>query len=133
MAWEVSKLLPTSTLTLAVADFCRRIDVPSNTAILSEITPPSDVPVPVSSHTVTADDYPPVSIRLAEQGVVKVHFLVNENGRVDDCTIAETSGKPRLDTAACIMVKKRWVFKAAVHDGMPTAAWVDDQVSFTLR
>jgi len=69
--------------------------------------PPPTQPTATTSHAVTADDYPPVSIRLQEQGTVAIKYTINPQGAVNECAVTMTSGKPRLDDAACTMVKKR--------------------------
>jgi protein TonB len=82
---------------------------------------------------VTADDYPPVSIRLQEQGIVKIKYIVKEDGSASDCSVSSTSGKPRLDDAACKMVTKRWRFKPATRDGKPVAYNMLADVIFQLK
>ena len=81
-------------------------------------------PIALTSHAVTADDYPPVSIRLEEQGKVAVEYLVKEDGRVGECAVTGSSGKARLDDAACTMVKRRWLFKPATRNGKPVAEYL---------
>ena len=85
-------------------------------------------------HQVTADDYPPISIRLQEQGTVAIRFTINADGSVTECQVATTSGKPRLDDAACTMVKRRWKYKPATQDGKPVAqAGTSANVVFQLK
>ena len=50
-----------------------------------------------------------------------------------DCAVTGTSGKPRLDDAACTMVKKRWKFKPATQDGKPVAYSMPAEVIFALK
>jgi len=95
--------------------------------------PPPTPPVATTSHTVTADDYPPVSIRLQEQGKVAIKYTINTDGGVTECAVTGTSGKPRLDDAACTMVKKRWKFKPATQDGKAVAVSVPAEVIFALK
>jgi protein TonB len=82
---------------------------------------------------VTADDYPAISIRLQEQGTVAVRYVINPQGSVDECNVTTSSGKPRLDDAACTMVKKRWKFKPATQDGKAVAQTTTVGVIFQLR
>ena len=86
-----------------------------------------------TSHQVTADDYPAISIRLQEQGTVAIKFNIGADGTVSECTVATSSGKPRLDDAACTMVKKRWKYKPATQDGKPVAVSLPAEVVFTLK
>jgi protein TonB len=82
---------------------------------------------------VTANDYPPVSIRLQEQGRVQIKYTVGSDGDVSECAVTMTSGKPRLDDAACVMVKKRWKFKPATQDGKAVAVSIPAEVIFALK
>ncbi|HEX5281807.1 MAG TPA: energy transducer TonB [Micropepsaceae bacterium] len=93
------------------------------------ITPP----VATTTHTVTADDYPPVSIRLEEQGKVAIKYLVKEDGTVGDCNVTTSSGKQRLDDAACAMAMRRWKFKPATQNGKPVAEYLTAEVVFQLK
>ena len=46
--------------------------------------------------------------------------MIQENGRVADCTIVETSGVPVLDTQVCAMLTVRAKFEPARgRDGKP--------------
>jgi TonB family protein len=92
-----------------------------------------DPPVPLNSHFVTATDYPAISMRLQEQGTVKVKYRVQVDGTVGDCQVDVSSGYPRLDDAACVMVR-RWLFKpATVMGGSPVEAWLDATITFQLK
>jgi protein TonB len=95
--------------------------------------PPPSPAVPTTSHSVTAADYPPVSMRLQEQGKVQIKYTVGTDGDVSECAVTMTSGKPRLDDAACTMVKKRWKFKPATQDGKPVATSIPAEVVFALK
>lgn len=99
-------------------------------AILSCAAPitPAD-----TNHIVTMGDYPAESIGLGEQGVVQLKYRVGEDGAVTDCAITMSSGQPRLDDAACTMVRTRWKFKPATRNGMPVAADRTATVEFRLR
>ncbi len=95
--------------------------------------PPPTAATPTTSHQVTADDYPPVSIRLQEQGKVGIKYTITTDGTVSECAVTAPSGKPRLDDAACTMVKKRWKFKPATQDGKPVATSLPADVIFALK
>lgn len=60
-----------------------------------------------SASWVTTDDYPPSSIRNAEQGTVEVDYLVNAQGRIEDCKVKVSSGSPTLDETTCRLVTRR--------------------------
>jgi periplasmic protein TonB len=70
---------------------------------------------------------------LQEQGTVAIRFIVNPAGSVDECAVATSSGKPRLDDAACTMVKRRWKYKPATQDGKPVPYPATANVVFQLR
>jgi protein TonB len=95
--------------------------------------PPPTPPTAITSHAVTADDYPPVSIRLQEQGKVAIKYLVKEDGTVAECAVTTSSGKTRLDDAACTMVKRRWKFKPATQEGKPVSEYLTAEVIFQLK
>ncbi|HEX8222207.1 MAG TPA: energy transducer TonB [Allosphingosinicella sp.] len=68
----------------------------------------------------SSDDYPAVAISNRQSGRVKFALLIQEDGRVADCTIVETSGVPSLDSQACAMLKARAKFEPARDkDGKP--------------
>jgi len=90
-------------------------------------------PQALTTHAVTADDYPADSIRLQEQGAVKLQYFIGTDGHVSDCQLIESSGFSRLDEAACVMVRK-WQFKpATVLDGSPVAVWMPASIVFALK
>jgi protein TonB len=93
---------------------------------------PPTPPIPITSHAVTSDDYPDASIRLAEQGLVKIRYLVQADGTVGECAVITSSGSSRLDNAACTMVKRRWRFTPATQKGKPVAEYLLAEVSFEL-
>lgn len=106
---------------------------PSSAVIVHAPTEiPHTPPIPITSHAVTSDDYPDLSVRLAEEGVVKIKYLVQADGTVGECAVITSSGSSRLDDAACAMVKRRWRFTPATEKGKPVAAYLLAEVSFTL-
>jgi protein TonB len=109
---------------------------PPATKLAGSPSAPTDIPptspMPITSHAVTSDDYPPVSILLAEQGLVKIKYLVQADGTVGECVVMTSSGSSRLDDAACTMVKRRWRFTPATQKGKPVAEYLLAEVSFNL-
>ena len=94
-------------------------------------TPPTP-PLAITSHAVTAVDYPAESVRLREVGTAQVQYLVLTDGTVGDTIVARTSGSPRLDQAA-VEIIRRWLFKPATENGRSVPAWTDANVRFELR
>jgi protein TonB len=88
--------------------------------------PPPAAPtqaVAITSHQITdAADYPAISQRLQEQGEVLINYEISATGIVTECSVAKSSGKPRLDDGACAFAKKKWKFKPATQDGKPVAS-----------
>jgi TonB family protein len=66
------------------------------------------------------EDYPDVAIQKNASGVVRFVMLIDETGRVADCTVIETSGVAVLDAQSCAILKARAKFEPAVgQDGKP--------------
>jgi protein TonB len=110
--------------------------------IMASLSPPppaptmpglSMPPVAITSHVVTADDFPLISIRLHEEGKVMIRYVVREDGSIGDCDVTKSSGKSLLDGAACAMVKRHWKFKPAMQDGKPISAFLTAEVVFALK
>jgi protein TonB len=89
-------------------------------------------PLAINSHALVADDYPADSIRMFEQGMIGLQYLVTATGDVSECRVISSSGYPRLDAAACVLAR-RWKFKPAVLDGEATSTFVNANVVFQLR
>jgi protein TonB len=107
---------------------------PAPVAVAPPPPPPPPTPaVATTSHAVTADDYPPISLRLQEQGTVAIKFVIGASGAVSDCSVTTPSGKPRLDDAACKMVLKRWKYKPATQDGKAVTVSQTANVIFQLK
>ena len=86
--------------------------------------------IALTSHEVTPADYPRQSLKLHESGEVTVTYQINESGAVATCTVILSSGNPRFDDAACVMVKKRWKYKPATENGRPVTIQYISKISF---
>ena len=75
-----------------------------------------------SSTVVSEDDYPPASLRAEEQGRTVITVSINTQGRVDSCTVATSSGFPKLDEKSCQLAQRRFRFKPALQNGTPVAS-----------
>ena len=76
----------------------------------------------------TSNDYPGIAIAANNQGTVQFVLLIDEQGKVADCTVTQTSGVAALDAQSCAVVKERARFEPAIGaDGKPAKA------SFTQR
>jgi protein TonB len=76
--------------------------------------------------------YPPAARRLGEQGKVWLRAHVLPNGNTDNVELKQTSGSPRLDSAALEAVK-RWRFVPARQGGEAVSSWVVIPISFSLE
>ena len=66
------------------------------------------------------DDYPDAAANRNQSGAVHFALLIDETGKVADCTVIQTSGIAALDAQSCFLVKDRAHFTPAVGiDGRP--------------
>lgn len=77
-------------------------------------------------------NYPAVSRRLGEEGVVMVRVLVKADGTAGDVRLEQSSGFPRLDQSAVDAVK-RWKFKPGMRGTTPVDEWFSIPVEFNLE
>ena len=64
---------------------------------------------------VTVDDYPPSSLRNAEQGTSAIAWTINTAGRVENCHTTSSSGSSALDAAACRAITRRGRYSPALN------------------
>jgi TonB family protein len=81
----------------------------------------------------SSDDYPTIAIYRNEIGSVRFVLLVDETGRVADCSVIQTSGIAALDTQSCALVSQRARFVPATDvNGRPVKSAVLQTVSWRL-
>lgn len=69
---------------------------------------------------VTTDDYPPAAQREGRQGTVGLTWQISEAGKVENCSVTQSSGSPDLDETACRLVTRRGKYSPAVdQNGHP--------------
>jgi protein TonB len=69
---------------------------------------------------VTSDDYPPSALREEREGVTKVTWQINEQGRIENCSVTSSSGSPDLDETACRVLTRRGRYSPAMdQSGKP--------------
>ncbi|WP_341850183.1 energy transducer TonB [Sphingomonas natans] len=69
---------------------------------------------------VTSDDYPPAALREEREGVTKVTWQINEQGRIENCSVVASSGSPDLDETACRVLTRRGRYSPAMdQSGKP--------------
>jgi len=84
-------------------------------------------------NTISEDDYPDASRRAEEQGVTRVSYVVGTDGKVQSCTVVQSSGSSRLDEATCKLIERRFRFNAATVDGVPVTETKTQPVRWQLR
>lgn len=101
--------------------------------------PPKAAPVASSDplrpimRTHTLPPYPPISVRLNEQGTTLMEVHITTEGNVDDCKVVTSSSSERLDSAACDYVKSRWRWQPPTNQGTPTAVSTRVSVKWDLK
>lgn len=76
-------------------------------------TPKSASPRNDSNGWVLTEDYPPRDIREENEGTTHFRLVIGSNGKVTDCEITRSSGRPGLDAATCRNVSRRARFDPA--------------------
>lgn len=77
-------------------------------------------------------DYPRISRRLGEEGVVLLIVSVGMDGRAQAVSVERPSGSPRLDEAALRSVRD-WRFAPARRNGLAVPADVRVPITFSLK
>lgn len=103
---------------------------PSAAATGPAVTPPNFTAAYLNN---PGPQYPYVSRRKREQGIVKLHVFVNAAGRPEKVEIQRSSGFPLLDQAALDIVKNRWRFAPAKQGDKAVSAWVVVPLEFELK
>jgi periplasmic protein TonB len=93
----------------------------------------SSDPLKPVMRTHTLPPYPPISVRLNEQGTTLMEVHITTEGNVDDCKVIQTSSSDRLDQAACDYVKNRWRWSPPTNQGTPTAVSTRVSVKWDLK
>ena len=62
----------------------------------------------------SSSDYPSTALADGDDGIVRFVMLIDEKGRVADCTLTKTSGVAVLDAQTCAVVRERARFKPAL-------------------
>lgn len=106
------------------------------TAPQADRNPVQAAPVLTPAHgianTHTTPAYPPLAVRLNQQGNVQLSLIIDEQGYVTDATVLTSSGYDALDAAAVAWVKAHWRYQPATRDGHPVSATTNAIVTFRL-
>lgn len=76
--------------------------------------------------------YPEMSQELGEEGVVRVRLRYDIHGVVQEASIAQSSGSPRLDAAALVAARKARLLPGT-RNGAPQGGVVVLPVRFVLQ
>lgn len=98
---------------------------PIPTVALDRTAPPQPVrvaPVIDAARSCQLPKYPAVSIRMGDEGLVDIEFLIDLDGRVADSRIANSSGHDVLDKAARDALSL-CRFTPGTVDGKPERSW----------
>ncbi|MDQ3471019.1 MAG: energy transducer TonB [Pseudomonadota bacterium] len=83
---------------------------------------------------ITAKDYPGIAIDELAEGSVAFAVLIDETGKVADCTVTQTSGVAALDAQSCAIVKQRARFKPAVGlNGQPAKDTYHQRITWKVE
>lgn len=81
-----------------------------------------------------AEDYPAMAISAGHHGSTRFVILIDEQGRVADCTVIETSGVAALDAQSCAIIEERARFQPAIGlDGKPARDAHIQRVSWRME
>ena len=81
-----------------------------------------------------ADDYPGIAINNKQTGTVTLALLIDEKGRVADCTVTRTSGIAVLDGQSCTKIKERAEFEPALdREGKPVKSATTQSITWRLK
>jgi protein TonB len=78
-------------------------------------------------------DYPAEAVARREQGTVGFRLSISTAGRVEDCSITQSSGSALLDSTTCRIMQSRARFTPARDAvGAPVADWMDARIRWVL-
>ncbi len=82
---------------------------------------------------VTAEDYPAAALAANSEGVSKVHWDINTEGKAENCTTVESSGSADLDQAACAAILSRARYVPALDKkGRPIRSSAERRVRWQI-
>jgi protein TonB len=79
-------------------------------------------PISYSKHDCSERYYPPIAIRLNQEGTTRVRITVGADGSVQNAQVESSSGHDSLDQAAVRCVQSLFHYKPAMQNGQPIAA-----------
>jgi protein TonB len=124
-----------------VPDFQVQTAAPPPVTVQKAAPPPPPAPTHALSNdplrpimrTHVAPNYPPISVRLGEQGTTLIEVNIGTDGAITDCRVVTSSGSDRLDQAACDGVKARWRWQPPTLNGQPITAKTQIKYTWNLK
>ena len=121
---------PTNTIT--VQSKVASLPPPPKQVVAPGITAPVALK---SAHNCADRYYPPIAVRLNQEGTTTVRITVSADGQVTDAKVQDSSGHDTLDEAAvkCVMSGSWGGYKPALQNGQPTAAQTEVRITWRLH
>ena len=99
---------------------------------------PEGISAPValkSAHNCADRFYPPIAVRLNQQGTTTVRITVSAGGQVTDAKVADSSGFDSLDSAAvkCVQSGSWGGYKPALQNGQAIDAQTEVKIVWKLN
>jgi len=99
---------------------------------------PAGITAPVSiksSHNCADRYYPPIAVRLNQQGTTRVRLTVSADGQVTDAKVSGSSGYDSLDQAAvkCVLGGSWGGYHPAMQNGQAIAAQTEVAIQWKLQ
>jgi TonB family protein len=86
------------------------------------------------SRVFKSSDFPSVAVMDSTQGTAKVAILIDEAGKVADCTVIGSSGSAALDGQSCYAISSRAKFRPAVGlDGKPARSGYTQNITWRIE
>jgi protein TonB len=95
--------------------------------------PSSPVLSPGSGNNCASSFYPPMAVRLNQEGTSTVMIHVGTDGNVTSVQVVDSSGHDSLDDAAIRCISSRWHFKPALQNGVPVEGTKEMRVVWKLQ
>jgi protein TonB len=104
------------------------VDVPDAGGAVADTSPALDPRRPIGKPA-----YPPQSVRMGEEGLVRVHACVQPDGRLTGVALAAGSGYPLLDAAAVKHLSRPGVrLRPGTRNGVPVAMCTAVPIRFDI-
>jgi TonB family protein len=86
------------------------------------------------SRIFSGKDYPSTAMSRSDQGTVTITVLLDEAGKVQDCSVDGSAGAATLDTMSCYLIQERAKFKPAIGmDGKPVRSAFFQRITWRIE